>query len=327
MGNFRELVYNISPPWLRRHYGERFVGMTIGLMTDLISEGMAQALKAPWLLSDTSPPDALPSIGTERSMPRYYSDTDATYRDRLHKAWDAWQFAGNEEGTGGLGMVGQYVAMGLPNVSIVPAQNLDHRIERRSWSFELEPTVSTSGANLTFDDDPGGGNSRITGTGCSVGFTAGRKVYILGSPLNDNNTGYLISAIPDANTIDLTGVVLADEGPIAGVVLDGTEFSRFAVVLEAGHGWVPWTYGSGAVYGDSDASPTYGSTATVGEVRTVKAIARKWSPGHAINPYIYVTFPDSVTGVSEYYGDPDRLYGDAAYVYGGDPSIKWAHQV
>ena len=320
MGTFREYVAKISPPWLRRYYGERFVGFTIGLMTDLISEGAAQALKASWLHSDTSPPDALPDIGTERSMPRYYSDTDATYRSRLHGAWSAWLFAGNEEGTGGLGMVGQYNDFGLANVRVIPAINLEQSVDRDAWSFEAYPTISVTGAVLTFDD-AFAGNSRITGTGCSVGFTVGRKVYIIGSALNDNNTGYLISAIPDADTIDLTGIVLSDEGPMLGATLDGTEFSRFAVIIEEGHGWVPWVYGGGAVYGSDDASPTYGSTATVGDVRTVKAIARKWSPGHAINPYIYVIFS------GDYYGDPDLEYGDAGLVYATGAGIKWQHQI
>jgi hypothetical protein len=326
VANFRDFVWNISPPWLRAYYGERFVGFTIGLMSDLISEGCAQALKASWLLTDTSPPDALPELGTERSMPRYFADTDDTYRDRLHGAWDAWLFAGNEEGTGGLGMVGQYNAMGLPNVTILPAENLDPRVARPAWRFELVPTVEVSGVVLTFTADDGSGNSRIAGTGASVGFTVGRKVYVIDTTLNDNNTGYEILTLPDANTIQLDGIVLSNEGPLAGATLDGTEFSRFAVIIEPGHGWTEWTYGSGQVYGGSDPSATYGSTATVGDVRTVKAIARKWSPGHAINPYIYVVIPDSVTGVGEYYGDPTHVYGDAAYFYGGS-AIKWAHQV
>jgi len=322
MGNFREFVANISPPWLRRANGERFVGMTIGLMSDLVSEGAAQALKASWLLSDTSPPDALPEIGTERSMPRYYADSDDTYRARLHAAWAAWQFAGNEEGTGGLGIVAQYVAMGLPNVSIVPAENADHRPERRSWRFELVPTIVVDDAGLTYVANylALGDSAIIIPAGydfATAGFEAGRTVTIIGTSLNDGTHDITWAG----NVLILDGIVLSDEGPVAGSWIDGTEFSRFAVVIEEGHPWVPWTYGSGAVYGSDDASPTYGSTATVGEVRSAKAIARKWSPGHAINPYIYIIFD------GEYYGDPDRLYGDAAYVYGTGTNIKWAHQV
>jgi len=326
MGNFREYVAKISPPWLRRYYGERFVGFTIGLMTDLVSEGAAQALKASWLHSDTSPPDALPEIGLERSMPRYTADTDATYRDRLHKAWDAWLFAGNEEGTGGLGIIGQYNAMGLANVVILPAENYDPRAARPSWRFEAYPTIAMWG-DITFHNDYlGTGKSAMLHTTLDwsdYGFAAGMSAYVIGSSLNDNNTGYnVIGAIGKA--LYIRGTVLVDEAPPPmGCLVDGTNWSRFAVVIEEGHGWIPWVYGDGHVYGSADDSPTYGSTATIGEVRTVKAIARKWGPGHAINPYIYVVLS------GDYYGDPDLVYGDPALVtlYGIGSIIKWPHQV
>jgi hypothetical protein len=102
------------------------MGGAIGLMFDLLGEGAARALKAPWLLQKTSPPDALPLIGTERSMPRYRAEDDATYRRRLHDAWNAWLFAGTVEGEGDQGMKGQYAAAGY---SVEILNNFE-------WDFE-----------------------------------------------------------------------------------------------------------------------------------------------------------------------------------------------
>jgi hypothetical protein len=93
MTNFREFAAELSPSWLRRFFGERFVGVTEGLGADLIAEGEAQALRAPWLKESTSPNDALPSIGDERGIFRTPPETDAEYRERLFDAWDLWSEA------------------------------------------------------------------------------------------------------------------------------------------------------------------------------------------------------------------------------------------
>lgn len=94
--NMRAWAYRLSPPWLRRTAGERLVGAAVGLMADLVLDGLGQAVSAPWLLSGHQPPDALPLVGQERSMPRYNADTNDTYRTRLHGAWETWGHGGNE---------------------------------------------------------------------------------------------------------------------------------------------------------------------------------------------------------------------------------------
>lgn len=223
----RDLVDAISPPWLGAYWGERFMGV-IAMTGDLVLEGMVRALKAPWLRQSTSPPDALPLVGSERSMPRYDANDDDTYRARLLDAWNTWLFAGTVEGTGDQGMVGQYAAAGWLNVVI-----------RNNFQWDFENPKDTA------------------------------------------------------------------------------DWSRFVVVLEQPNGLTTWTYGSGIAYGSEPDSPTYGSTATQGQITEVKSIARKWKTHHEINPYILVILS------GEYYGDPDLVYGGAA-VYGGE-SIKWPH--
>lgn len=92
--HFRNYVSHIVPPWLRRYWGERLVGGAIGLYADLLMEGGAQATKAPWLRSNTSPDDALPRIGDERNVPKVDGETPDEYRERLANAWELWGEAG-----------------------------------------------------------------------------------------------------------------------------------------------------------------------------------------------------------------------------------------
>lgn len=128
---FRDHVFRKSPPWLRRFYGERFMGAAIGLMADMTMEATAQALQVPWLRTPWQPPDALSFIGQERIMPRYPADTDATYRSRLVNAWTSWLQGGNEAS-----IEDQLAAFGLDNVTILPAVNDERRVDRAAWSFE-----------------------------------------------------------------------------------------------------------------------------------------------------------------------------------------------
>jgi hypothetical protein len=113
MTTFRDYVYSISPPWLQRYYGERFMGGMVGLFADLMAEGMSQACLAHLLRSSTSPRDALRHLGYERMLPRYAADTDASYRNRLWQAWTTYDHVGNNTA-----IIEQYNAYGLSNVTI-----------------------------------------------------------------------------------------------------------------------------------------------------------------------------------------------------------------
>ena len=96
MTNFRGFAFNNSPAWLRAFFGERFIGLTEGLGADLLAEGATEAIKAPWLRSDTSPNDALPSVGTERDIPKAPAETNPQYRARLLDAWRLWEQAATQ---------------------------------------------------------------------------------------------------------------------------------------------------------------------------------------------------------------------------------------
>ncbi len=77
-------------------------------------------------------------------------------------------------------------------------------------------------ASLTFDDDPGGGNSLITGANFT-GVLTGDDVTISGTASNDGT--YTANANGDGTSLELTGVVLTDEGPVSSTVaaIDNTD--------------------------------------------------------------------------------------------------------
>jgi hypothetical protein len=116
---FRELVEAESPPWLLGELSGAFEGVILGLMADTIAEAMGAAVRMPWLLEPLSPPDVLPFIGSERRLPRYPGETEAQYRARLHGAWEAYEFAGDESS-----ILGQLAKAGYPGAQIYDPWNM-----------------------------------------------------------------------------------------------------------------------------------------------------------------------------------------------------------
>jgi hypothetical protein len=102
-----------TPPWLRRHFGDRWVGL-FALLTDGVLEALTEALFASWLREPTAPPDALAWTGIERSIERFPGETNESYRDRLIAAWTAWEQAGNEAA-----LLAQLDGLGLTDIEIV----------------------------------------------------------------------------------------------------------------------------------------------------------------------------------------------------------------
>jgi len=83
-----------------------------------------------------------------------------------------------------------------------------------------------------------------------------------------------------------------------------SNWSRFWVVI-TGHPWVAWEWGDGTLWGEGK---TWGSTATIAEVRSVRALVRKWKPAHTVCDRIIVVL-DAVTWASE---QPDGTWDDPA---------------
>jgi len=96
MSNYRAYVANLlgGIRWARAYYGERVTVGFIGLMSDMIAEGVSQTVKARFEDAPTFPADALAYVGGNKSIERYPGDTDATYKARTKQAFSSWEEAG-----------------------------------------------------------------------------------------------------------------------------------------------------------------------------------------------------------------------------------------
>ena len=132
--NWREAVAQLLPPWMQGEFGDKLTAY-YALLQDGISTTLFEAQRAAWLLETTSPDDVLVHIGNERNMPQYPGETFAQYRARLHGAWEAWTYAGNESS-----IIGQLEAFGLSDIEIKTP---------RDWDWD-------SAAGLTWEEGVGG---------------------------------------------------------------------------------------------------------------------------------------------------------------------------
>ena len=113
--NWRDTVVSLlsGVHWSQTTWGERLTGF-IALVHDTASAGLGEARRAPWLLEDTSPDDALVYAGRDRNMQRYPYETNDQYRDRLMTAWTAWPLAGTPQA-----LIDQFAALGI-TIEIYP---------------------------------------------------------------------------------------------------------------------------------------------------------------------------------------------------------------
>jgi hypothetical protein len=89
---FRDFIREISPPWLRREWGEKYL-YAPGVLVDGVTEWMLQGVRARFPQKGT--PTALGAIGRDRRIVRGFAETDAAYQVRLLKWLDSWRIAGN----------------------------------------------------------------------------------------------------------------------------------------------------------------------------------------------------------------------------------------
>jgi hypothetical protein len=98
----RDLITMIAPTWLRSGVvpnspgnGFRYL-YTSGAGVDLAIEKMDEAMLARMPTRGTV--TALPYLGRDRVIVRGFQETDATYAERLRRAFDSWARAGSDRG-------------------------------------------------------------------------------------------------------------------------------------------------------------------------------------------------------------------------------------
>lgn len=156
MATYRSYTANLLAglQWARAHYGQRLTEGLFALLSDLIAEGANQATKA--RSESTAPLDALPRIGQNKNLERYFADTDDTYRDRLLHAFSLWQQAGTKQA-----VEAALDAFGYPDAQVFEDADW-HRPPQPYWSqfwivfpygtHTVSPAANTYGPTINYGE-------------------------------------------------------------------------------------------------------------------------------------------------------------------------------
>lgn len=105
-------------------------------------EATTQAIRAPWV-SDNPPPDAVSLVGKEVMIPRYATDTNETYRERVQNAWVDWERGGTS-----LAIISQLEKAGFPGAQIFRWVTDDNWSEFVVFFPEGTHTVTSNGPTV-----------------------------------------------------------------------------------------------------------------------------------------------------------------------------------
>jgi hypothetical protein len=116
---YSDVLPKLPPPPLQGPWAQKYFGV-VGARMDAIIARFRDATFSRLPDSELAASDSLDEIGRVRKLPRGPGETDATYAERLQRAWDLW--AGDNTpvtGAGGgagshLGMLNAISAAGIP---------------------------------------------------------------------------------------------------------------------------------------------------------------------------------------------------------------------
>jgi hypothetical protein len=92
---FRDMVYAISPSWLRGPIGSRFM-YSMAVQLDAAADGIAYAVLARF--PTKAPADAMPWIANDRQIEQGFQESQADWTARLTQWLDRWAHAGSPWG-------------------------------------------------------------------------------------------------------------------------------------------------------------------------------------------------------------------------------------
>jgi len=143
----RDVVKEISPPWMCRGVNEKFM-YSLGLASDALLEKLNQAMKAH--MPGIGTPTANAYIGLDRVMAQGPVESNSAYVTRLTKSFDTWQLAGNRQAI--MSQVSLYMqGYAVTNVNQVPRVVVVNRANKTAGVIEYtvwDTYYNTSNINL-----------------------------------------------------------------------------------------------------------------------------------------------------------------------------------
>lgn len=110
--NYREYVERLHSGigWMRGVVAERLSGLLAGVMADFIAEAAREAIYARW--PSYAAEDALEELGVNRSLPHLPTQSTASYRLTLRRAFELHRLRGTPRGIGAI--MTEYAQPGAP---------------------------------------------------------------------------------------------------------------------------------------------------------------------------------------------------------------------
>lgn len=111
--NWREFLVTLVLGKTEKPWWGRFL-TTVGAISDMLSEGMVEALRMGWLHREQLPRDALKIVGDDSNLDQYPAESNEQFQARVLRRWDDWPFAGHDTS-----VIGQLEAAGFTGATIV----------------------------------------------------------------------------------------------------------------------------------------------------------------------------------------------------------------
>lgn len=343
MPQIRDTIKRLSPPWLARAAGEKFL-YTAGLCIDGLIEKLNQGVLA--RMPGVGTPTALPILAQDRNIIQGPNETVLSFQGRLRSVFEAWQRAGSRRA-----IFSQITAFftpvttlgKLPNAAIVSSvgatptdalwdvfysdqANLDApfhlRIANqwnwdnifqwwRAWLILYAYLVTTGNTGTTvgynsIDNSFSAGTAFVKLVGLS-GVTADMQyayIGIAGAASGANNGVFQIVKVNSA-----TSVTIANQNAVIPDANNGAISYGIFKYQPVGPGPV---WGSPTVWGDTTIS--WGLNTSADYVRTIRTILNTWKSAGTFYPWIIFAFSsgpgDSGSALSPYTLTFDKPMGD-----------------
>lgn len=122
-------------------YARALFGSTIGMVSNILMEGLSQAVINAWIRRDDVPLDAIFLIGAESRLPVYQNESVAAYKARVENRWQMYEFTASA-------VTAQIAAAGLNGTVFLQIGHPGPNLEPNYWSQFWILTTETDSARL-----------------------------------------------------------------------------------------------------------------------------------------------------------------------------------
>lgn len=253
---------SVAPPWLQGPNGRKWLEAHGEVKDDLVQRVKAAVMAR---MPGQAPPDALPLLGDERQILRGLSEDDATYAERLRKAWESWRLTGTP-----LGLLRALDTAGFRHAALVQANEraftLDANGELVITTLGTSPWIGSLPVPISPLDDPPRHSWTFTATDLDTEpapplrnppgprwFTSRFAVLFPDVEYNSAEDGHhWDEGLPSINNLGLMRLLIHEWKPAKATCM-----GIYVVTRGVTWGWPVRTWGDNDTWGDNGAAPEW----------------------------------------------------------------------